>query len=275
MVHGDGSRSRSFGWVLDDSNVFGATVVVHTNHHVVIHLFERILAHPKRSNTKGPQVSVVNEQRPPWMELRAKDEQPRQTEDGEAGGGGRRGWGRTVVALLHRLTTMEFLQWRVRGRWRGAWHGGDELAPTAEATTRLGFGRHQHWWPRRSLEEANDGSGTRPNVRTRQRRSCRGAAGGGKPARGPGAGSGDAALALRGDAGKGWRRRGEGDGIERMGIGRCGAGGRTRERWRSSGGLPATRVIELGAAGPRCKWAGLVAGLQGCWASSLALYSFH
>ena len=42
----------------------------------------------------------------------------------------------------------------------------------------------------------------------------------------------------------------EGDGIERMGIGRCGAGGRTRERWRSSGGLPAARVIELGAGGP-------------------------
>ena len=57
-----------------------------TCHHVVVHLSERILAHPKRSNTKGPQVSVVNEQRSPWMELRAKDEQPRRTEDGEAGG---------------------------------------------------------------------------------------------------------------------------------------------------------------------------------------------
>ena len=75
------------------------------------------------------------------MELRAEDKQPRRTEDGEAGGGGRGGRGRTAVALLHRLSTMEFLQWRARGRWRGAWRGEDELAPTAEATTRPGFGR--------------------------------------------------------------------------------------------------------------------------------------
>ena len=47
--------------------------------------------------------------------------------------------------------------------------------------------------------------------------------------------------------------REEGDGIERMGIGCCDAGGRTRERWRSSGGEDRVR------AGGGADWAGLAA----------------
>ena len=92
VVHGDGSCTHvRLGEVLDESNIFGATVVVH----VVDELgdpkgylagrrgtrcrgtcritgcsrtrSERNLAYPWRRNTKGPQVSVVNKQEAdPW-----------------------------------------------------------------------------------------------------------------------------------------------------------------------------------------------------------------